>query len=122
MKMILSVFGLRDFKGKEYDNYAHVSLTLDQFENVDQIISGGGKGIETLAVRYAHENGISPRVIPPNIQKFGHAAAFQRRNHEVLEASDVPVVFWDGEDSYYIELLKTIVGLKKTAYIVPILG
>lgn len=119
--MIISVFGLRDYQGKEYTNYAHIASTLDTFEGIDQLVSGGGKGIESLAARYASDSNIPVRIIPPNIQDYGQEVAFRRRNREILECSDVPIVFWDGESHYYAELVKDILLQKKACYVVPIL-
>jgi hypothetical protein len=117
--MIISVFGLRDFKGKQYSDYEHVAGVLDTFDNIEQVITGGGQGIESLAIRYATENEIASRIIPPNIQKFG-GEAFIKRNREIIEATEVQVIFWDGRDNFYIELIKSIVNLRKMAYVVAV--
>lgn len=116
--MIVSVFGLRDFKGREYANYQYVSEVLDTFRDSDEMITGGGRGIEQLALRFASEHGIAHRVIPPNIQKFGSSVAFTKRNQEIIKASDVSVVFWDGEDRFYIDVLRTVNQHEKVSHVV----
>lgn len=118
--MIISVFGLRDFKGREYSNYDHVASVLDTFEKADKIITGGGKGIEQLALRYAGEAGIEPQVIPPNIAKHGQVAAFSKRNYEIILGSDLIVVFWDGVENYYRELIRTALSQGKHCYVAPV--
>lgn len=118
--MIVSVFGLRDHKGKEYSNYDYVAETLETFKGADEIISGGGRGIEQLALRFATESDIPHRVIPPNIQKFGSSVAFTKRNQELIRASDLCVIFWDGEDRFYIDLMRTALGYEKNCYLASI--
>ena len=65
-------------------------------EDVDLIISGGAKGIDTLAEQYADAHGIEKLIIRPQYEKFGRAAPI-KRNEQMVDASDTVLAIWDGE-------------------------
>jgi hypothetical protein len=115
--MKIAVFGLRDFKDhKPYKNYPYIASVLESYEP-DLIISGGGVGIEELALEYAEVNGIAKAVVPPNIQAFGVKLGFVRRNEEILEQCDVVVLFWDGIDKHYVDLMAKAIAKEKTVHL-----
>lgn len=64
--------------------------------NVDAIISGGAKGIDTLAAEYAKKNDVQLIEYRPDYAKHGRAATFIR-NRLIIENADVVVAFWNGE-------------------------
>ena len=59
------------------------------------IISGGAKGIDTLAEIYADIHGISKLVIRPRYNLYGKAAPL-KRNEVMVDMADRVVVIWDG--------------------------
>lgn len=65
-------------------------------ENVSEIISGGAKGIDTCAARYASASNIPFREILPDYEKYGRYAPL-KRNLEIIDGADFLVVFWDGK-------------------------
>ena len=65
-------------------------------DGVDLIISGGAKGIDTLAEQYADENGIQKLIIRPNYEKYGRVAPI-KRNEEMIELCDTVLAVWDGK-------------------------
>ena len=62
---------------------------------VTEIVSGGAKGIDTLAAAYAAEHGIMLREFLPDYKKYGRAAPIVR-NREIAAYADEALVFWDG--------------------------
>lgn len=77
------------------------NLTVDNLEDyipedVTEIISGGAKGIDTCAQKYAEEHGIKTTVFKPNYERFGRAAPIFR-NTDIVVNSDKVIAFWDGE-------------------------
>lgn len=60
------------------------------------IISGGTKGIDTVAERYAAAHGIESRVFRPDYARFGKAAPL-KRNDEMVEQADMVLSIWDGK-------------------------
>ena len=65
-------------------------------EETDLIISGGAKGVDTIAEQYADSHGIEKLIILPKYEKFGKAAPI-KRNEEMVELADTVLVIWDGK-------------------------
>lgn len=61
-----------------------------------QIISGGAKGIDTVAELYAFTHGIESKVFKPDYARFGKAAPL-KRNEEMVELADMVLAIWDGK-------------------------
>lgn len=60
------------------------------------IISGGAKGVDTLAEKYADEHGLEKIIIKPDYKKYSRGAPI-RRNEEMVELADMVLVIWDGQ-------------------------
>lgn len=60
------------------------------------VISGGAKGIDRAAERFADERGIEKLIILPEYAKYGRPAPIVR-NKLIVRAADLVVVFWDGK-------------------------
>ena len=60
------------------------------------IISGGAKGIDTLAEIYADSHGLEKIIIKPNYRRYGKAAPL-KRNEEMVDLADKIIIFWDGK-------------------------
>jgi hypothetical protein len=91
--MIVAVVGSRTISNKKL-----IFRFLDEFLqniNIKCIISGGAKGVDTIAELWAKENNIDfVKYLPLwNINKKG---AGIRRNVNIVENSDLLMVFWDG--------------------------
>ena len=61
----------------------------------DVIVTGGARGVDSLAEVEALEAGFDVVVFIPEYGKFGRAAPHVR-NRQVVDASDRVVAFWDG--------------------------
>ena len=61
----------------------------------DTIISGGARGIDTLAAQYAREHGMKLLEFRPDYTTFGRGATFVR-NRLIVDMADVVVAFWNG--------------------------
>lgn len=73
------------------------NLELEDFlpEQITQIISGGARGIDTIAKQYATTHNIPLLEFLPEYKKF-HRAAPLKRNLQIIEHSDIVIAFWDG--------------------------
>ncbi len=90
----IAVIGSRSF-----NNYELLKDTLDKydyFDGIDFIISGGAKGADKLAERYAKENGIKIKIFKPEWGKYGKKAGIIR-NKKIVEEADIVLAFWDGK-------------------------
>ena len=63
--------------------------------DVDLIITGGAKGVDTIAEQYARQRGIPTLTVKPAYEKYGRAAPL-RRDEEMVEMADAVLVIWDG--------------------------
>ena len=63
--------------------------------DVELIITGGAKGVDTLAEEYAREYGIPTVTVKPAYEKYGRAAPFCR-DEEMVDMADTVLVVWDG--------------------------
>ncbi len=59
------------------------------------IVSGGAKGVDTLAREYAVQNGLALVEFLPDYKRFGKAAPLVR-NRKIVEYCDCVVAIWDG--------------------------
>ena len=93
--MKLAVVGSRGF-----DDYECLKRRLDQLQAqhgpISEIVSGGAKGADSLAERYAAENDIDTTIFHPDWDKHGRGAGFVR-NVEIVDYCDKLFAFWDGE-------------------------
>lgn len=61
-----------------------------------EIVSGGARGVDTLARNYAEQNGLKLTEFLPNYDKFGRSAPL-KRNIQIIEYADTVIAFWDGK-------------------------
>lgn len=88
----IAVVGSRDFT--DYDKLSNVlDAHIDPIH--DSLISGGARGADSLAQKYAYDNNISIMIIPADWDKYGKAAG-PIRNAEIVEKATFVIAFWDG--------------------------
>ena len=74
----------------DFDLVGHVPA------ETELIISGGAKGMDTVAERYADAHGIEKLIIRPEYEKYGRAAPI-KRNEIMVDMADAVLAVWDGE-------------------------
>ena len=89
--MKIGIIGSRGF-----NNYELLEKTLEEYQNVELVVSGGAQGADKLGERWANEKGIKTLIFKPNWEKFGKSAGFIR-NQDIVKNSDLVIAFWDGE-------------------------
>jgi len=85
--MKLAIIGSRNINNINLDDYIK--------EKPDLVISGGAKGIDTIAWAWAVDNHIEIEVIRPEYNKYGKGAPL-KRNEIIVQKSDKVIAFWDG--------------------------
>ena len=68
---------------------------LNKYDNITEIVSGGAKGADGFAERYAKEKNIPLKVFKAGWDKYGKRAGYIR-NKEIWEYADQGIAFWDG--------------------------
>ncbi|MBS6546864.1 MAG: DUF2493 domain-containing protein [Butyricicoccus pullicaecorum] len=89
--MKVAVVGSRSVSDAHYDTLCR-TLPI----GVSTIISGGAKGADALAKRYAMENGLFYEEYLPDYEQYGRGAPMQR-NREIVDRADYVIVMWDGQ-------------------------
>ncbi len=60
-----------------------------------EIVSGGARGIDSCAAKYAKQHNMKITEFLPNYQVFGKKAPIVR-NEQIVDYSDMVVALWDG--------------------------
>lgn len=91
MKKRLAVVGSRTIT-----DYNFVKGLLDkQKDNISLIVSGGAKGVDTLAEQWANENEIPTKIFLPDWNTYGSKAGYMR-NVFIIKECDICLAIWDG--------------------------
>lgn len=86
--MIVAIVGSREFT-----DYARFCAFVDGLElQIDGIVSGGARGTDTLAERYALERNIPITVHVAEWDKHGKAAGMMR-NQKIVDDADEMIAF-----------------------------
>lgn len=64
-------------------------------DGTDEIVSGGARGVDTCARKYAEKAGIKLTEFLPEYEKYGRRAPILR-NIQIIDYSDTVLAFWDG--------------------------
>ncbi len=65
-------------------------------EGVTCIVSGGAKGVDTLAAELAERLGLELIVFKPDYKRYGRGAPIVR-NQQIIDEADEVLAFWDGK-------------------------
>lgn len=106
--MKLAIIGSRNLEIEDLSSYIA--------QNVTEIVSGGARGVDSAAAKYAKENGIPLTEFLPDYARYKRAAPL-KRNEKIAEYADEALAFWDGTSKgtlYTVELFKKL-GKKVTA-------
>ncbi len=91
--MKLAVIGSRAF--------ANHRLLADALEplraELTEIVSGGARGADSLAERWARKNGVETRIFLPDHKQYRHP--YHHRNRLIVERCDKLMAFWDGHST-----------------------
>jgi len=127
--MWVAIVGSRNFN--DYDKFCrmmdfmkfkHSEELILKMKNVVGVVSGGADGVDTLAERWAKEQGLSWKVFPADWNKYGRGAG-PIRNQQIVNFMDfmiaVPGIKVDGS---YSEGTASSINLaekaEKTCYVV----
>ena len=84
--MKLAIIGSRELQVEDLSKYIS--------EEVSEIVTGGAKGIDSCAIRYANAMQIKLVTFLPDYRRYGKGAPL-RRNIEIIEYADCVLAFWD---------------------------
>ena len=86
--------------GRVYENKERLFDTLDmldgKLDGIDLVITGGAKGADTLAERWAESRGISIKVFEAKWKTYGRSAGPIRNGQMLIEGKPSLVVAFKG--------------------------
>jgi predicted Rossmann fold nucleotide-binding protein DprA/Smf involved in DNA uptake len=112
--MKLAVIGSRNFN--DYEQLKKEINKLSFSKDINEIISGGAKGADSLAEKYANEYRIKLTVFKPDWNIGKHAGFL--RNTQIIESSDAVIAFWDGQSKGTLDSLNKAKKLNKIVVII----
>lgn len=107
--MKIAIVGSRTFD--DYNKLVNELTPLK--EQITEVISGGAKGADTLAEKWAKDNNIKSTVYHADWDRWGKSAGF-RRNIDIVNTSDLVVAFHDGISKGTAHTIKIARDLGKT--------
>ena len=107
--MKLAIVGSRNLTNIIIDNYIPKGVT--------EIVSGGARGIDTLAKKFAERKGIKLIEFLPDYKLYGKAAPI-KRNQKIAEYADEALVFWNGKSKGTEHTIKAFKALEKQLTII----
>lgn len=87
-KMKVAIIGSRTITKADIAKHIPPDTTL--------VISGGARGVDTLAEKYADEHGIKKLILLPDYELYGKQAPLIR-DKLIVDNADLVIAFWDGE-------------------------
>lgn len=88
--MKLAIVGSRDFN--DYDELVRFIESKFDLSRIDTVVSGGAKGADALAERFAEEHNMKMIVKKAQWERYGRAAG-PKRNKLIIEEADVVAAF-----------------------------
>jgi len=83
-----------------------------------EIVSGGAKGPDTFAEKFALINQIPTKIFLPDWDKHGKSAGFIR-NKQIVDYSDMVIAFWDRKSKGTKSTIDLAIKQGKPVYIIP---
>ena len=82
-----------------------------------EIVSGGAKGVDAKAKKFAIENSLEYTEFLPEYKKYGKSAPL-KRNDEIINYADIIVAIWDGKSKGTKSLIEYAQNDKKEIIII----
>ena len=107
--MKIAVIGSRNLLVENLGDYLPVDCT--------EIVSGGAKGIDECAAKYAKAHGLGLTEFLPQYNVYGRAAPIVR-NMQIVDYADIVLAFWDGKSKGTLSVIRYCEKNQKTCRII----
>jgi len=87
--------------------------------DIEEIISGGGKGVNTMITKFCGENNIKNIIVLPQWEQYGKSAESIRNMKmiDMLNTEDIIVIIWDGISKGTQHILDLVKKKKLNVYL-----
>lgn len=89
--MKLAIVGSRNID----EDFIYQYLSENLPKNADEIVTGGAKGADSVAIKYSKDNNIKLTLFLPEYNIYKKGAPI-KRNIQIADYSDSAFIFWDG--------------------------
>ena len=93
----VAIVGSRSIEVDNLSQYVPKCITM--------IVSGGAKGVDSQAEKFAKDNNIPFVKFKPHYEKYGKVAPIVR-NKFIVEISNYVIIFWDGKSKGTLSVIK----------------
>lgn len=82
-------------------------INIDAYlpQDCTAVISGGAKGVDSIAAEYARQKGLELIEFLPDYARYGRAATHVR-NRSIVDSADLVLAFWDGKSKGTMSTVK----------------
>lgn len=114
--MKVAVVGIRSL-----GDYNVVKKVLDKYnEHISEIVSGGAKGVDQMAIKWAKDNNKKYTEFYPQYDKHPTRIAPILRNTQIIDHSDKVIAFWNGSSKGTLDSIKKAQKKNKLFLVVPV--
>ena len=113
----LAIVGSRDFL--DYVFCKDFILSKFKVENIEEIVSGGARGADSLGERFAKEFNIKFTCFKPDWDTYGKRAGFLR-NTTIVENSNTVIAFWVNKSNGTKDTISKAINSKSKVFVVNI--
>jgi len=99
----VAIVGSREFS--DYSLLREKVLSVISPEKIECVISGGARGADALAEKFADEFGLNKDIRQADWNRYGRQAGFIR-NGVIVDACDVLIAFWMNRSSGTSDTIK----------------
>ncbi len=117
--MKLAIIGSRTISLSIIEIRSYISD--ETFKLIDTIISGGAKGIDTCAKKFANFYKFKFVELLPDWKTYGKRAGFIR-NDEIVKEADLVIAFWDGKSKGTLDTITKAEKDNKILDVIIIIG
>ncbi len=100
------IAGSRDFS--DYSYFKAYLAMLPPWVEIKEVVSGGARGPDTLAIRWAKEKNKACKIFNADWDRLGKKAG-PIRNAEMSVYADALIAFWDGQSSGTNHMIKLMI-------------
>lgn len=112
----VAVVGSRD-----YQDLDRVRRYIEQLPSDTVIVSGGARGVDSVAEKAARARGLDVIIYHPEWEKLGKRAGFIR-NKTIVEEADLVVAFWNHKSKGTAHTIDLARSMGKQVIVIPALA